>query len=95
MPGTWTDLTKTLWDNYLPLSDLAVFSQLEEEAFRSSYQSPAPLNRPCGLVVFALLCTPWKPSILNVVIREWMDLVCNVFQSHDISSLIFNGHAYT
>lgn len=32
---------------------------------------------------------------MNVVIREGMKLVCNVFQSHDISSLIFNGHAYT
>lgn len=97
LPGTWTDLTKTSWDNNLPPDwpGCVWLSQLVEEASRCSYQSPAPLNRPCGLVAFVPLCTPWKPSVLNVVIREGMELVCNVFQSHDISSLIFNGHAYT
>lgn len=95
--GPGLDLTKTLWDNDLPPTDLAVFEylSLEEEASRSSYQSPAPLHCPCGLVAFALLCTPWKPNDWNLVIREGMELVCNLFQSHDISSLIFNGHAYT
>lgn len=95
--GPGLDLTKTLWDNDLPPTDLAVFDylSLEEEASRSSYQSPAPLHCPCGLVAFALLCTPWKPNDWNLVIREGMELVCNLFQSHDISSLIFNGHAYT
>lgn len=94
VPGTWTGLATTAWDKDLPPTDLAV---LDYPSWRRKLLDPVTkaLHHSCGLVVFAPLCTPRQPSILNVVTRERMELVCNVFQSHDISSLIFNGHAYT
>lgn len=97
VPGTWTDLAKTSWDKDLPPTGLAVFGYL---SYRRKLLDPVTKALHHSITCVVWLCLPLSahrgsPSILNVVIREGTQLVCNVFQSHDISSLIFNGHAYT
>lgn len=97
LPGTWTAPTETSWRGDLIDTELPAF---DSTSWRRKYLVPVTKALHHSSPLWSTDVCPsanhqWKLRLVNAVIRERMELVCNVFQSHDISSLIFNGRAYT